>query len=129
MLPVVRSVVGAAGCPCLAAQGNVVSYYLGPRVSSTAIVGPFFFDRWDAQQHRVLSGIPAYQWAIRGHYFHVVEIDPAENPRLFGPVVSALASTPGYRLAASFPIPGWGRSRIEVWWLPHDPERQPGGSR
>jgi hypothetical protein len=49
----------------------------------------------------------------------VVDIDPAENPRLFAPVVAALAVTPGYRLAADLRIPGWGTSRIEVWQLEH----------
>jgi hypothetical protein len=129
MIPAVRALVRKAGCPCLAAQSDVVSYYLGPAVSPADVTGPYYFVHWDAAGHRELTGIPAYQQAIRGHYFHVVEIDPAENPQLFRPVVTALASTPGYRLAASFPIPGWGGLKIEVWWLPPGPAHPspPGG--
>jgi hypothetical protein len=119
MIPVMRSLVRASGCPCLAAESDVVSYGLGPLVHPGELTGPYFLARWDSRAHRELVGIPAYQQAIRSHYFRVVEIDPAENPRLFAPVVAALAVTPGYRLAADLRIPGWGTSRIEVWQLEH----------
>lgn len=117
MIPVMRSLIRNAGCPCLAAQNQVASYYLAPGVRPGEIAGPYYFTIWDTHTHRKLTGIPAYRWAIHNHYFHVVEMDPAENSYVFAVVTTALATTPGYRLAAALPIPGWRGFPIELWRL------------
>jgi hypothetical protein len=115
MIPVLRSLVRAAGCPCLASEENVAYYYLAPIVRPGELTGPYYFGYWDSSAHRELSGISAYRMAIHDHLFHVVEIDPAEKPGFFTSVARDLAATPGYRLAAVIPIPGWGHGRIELW--------------
>jgi hypothetical protein len=126
MIPVMRSLVHDPGCPCLAAQAEVAYYYLAPGVRPGEITGPYYFAIWDNHAHRELFGIPAYQWAIRNHYFHVVEIDPAESRALVAPVVAALATTPGWRLTAVLPMPGWGsRNRIELWGFQPRDHRSP----
>jgi hypothetical protein len=57
--------------------------------------------------------------AIHHHLFHVVEIDPSAEPigetGFFTSLAAALATTPGYRLAAVIPTPGLSRSGIELW--------------
>jgi 4-amino-4-deoxy-L-arabinose transferase-like glycosyltransferase len=118
MIPVMRSLVRTAGCPCLASGYRAADYYLAPLVRPDGLTGPYFFGYWDNHTHRELTGIPAYRMAIRDHLFHVVEIDPAEEPGepgFFTSVATTLATTPGYRLVAVIPIPGWGRSRMELW--------------
>jgi len=115
MIPVMRSLVRDAGCPCLVTQEYVVYYYLATLVRPGELTGPFYYAAFDNQSHREIIGTPAYQWAIRNHYFHVVEIDPAESPSLAAPVETTLATTAGYRLAAIIPIPGWDGGRTELW--------------
>jgi hypothetical protein len=127
MIPAVGSLVRTAGCPCLASEYNVIDYYLGPLVRPGEIAGPYSFGYWDNGAHRELTGMPAYRMAIHDHFFHVVEIDPAEVPGFFTSVAAALATTPGYRLAADMPIPGSGRSRIELWRF--QPDDRVGGRR
>jgi hypothetical protein len=126
MIPVLRSLVHTSGCPCLAAQNEVVNYYLAPLVRPGDVANVFYFRYLDNQTHRVLINLPAYQMAIHHHYFHVVEIDPSVNPALYPLLATALAATPGYRLAAVLPIPGWPHSRIELWQLePRDQQPSP----
>jgi hypothetical protein len=120
MISVMRPLVRAAGCPCLASEQSVAYYYLAPLVRPGELTGPYYFGYWDSTTRRELIGIPAYRMAIRHHLFHVVEIDPAEEPGFFASVAAALATTPGYRLAAVIPIPGMGRSRIELWQFQPD---------
>jgi 4-amino-4-deoxy-L-arabinose transferase-like glycosyltransferase len=124
-MSVMRSLTRSAGCPCLASQVNVAYYYLAPAVRPGQITGPYYFGYWDARTHRELTGIPAYVTAIHEHVFHVVEIDPAEQPGLFGPVTQALASTRGYRLATVAPMTGLSRGRTEVWFQPEDQHATP----
>ena len=126
MVPVLRSLVHTAGCPCLAAQNEVAYYYLAPLLRPGEVANLFYFRYRDNQTRRVLIDLPAYQMAIHHHYFHVVEIDPSVNSALYPAVVTALATTPGYRLAANLPIPGWPHSRIELWQLePRDQQPSP----
>jgi hypothetical protein len=127
MIPVMQSLIRAAGCPCLASEQYVADYYLAPLVRPGDLIGPYSFGYWDNSAHRELTGMPAYRMAIRDHLFHVVEIDPAEKPAFFTSVTTTLAATPGYRLAAVIPIPGWGRSLIELWQF--EPNARAAGRR
>jgi Dolichyl-phosphate-mannose-protein mannosyltransferase len=107
-------VVPVAGCPCLIAQQSPVRFYL-PQFSAEDIVGPDGFSYWNNAERRVQSGVAAYVEAIRVHYFKVVEIDPAENPAIYAPVVRALSRTSGYRLLTSIRIDHWGRKTMQIW--------------
>lgn len=127
MIPVMRSLIRAAGCPCLASQNSVAYYYLAPLVLPGELTGPYYFAYWDKSAHQELTGLPAYRMAIRDHLFHVVEIDPAEEPGFFAPLARDLAVTPGYRLAAVMPTHGWGHGRIELWRF--QPVRGAGGRK
>lgn len=104
----------STGCPCLIAEETVVHYYL-PATTNDLVVGPFAFWYWNPVDRREMHGIPAYQQAIRNHYFQLIEIDPAENPAVYGPITQALKHTSGYYLTDVIPIPHWGRSTIEIW--------------
>lgn len=102
------------GCPCLIAETTVVHYYL-PATTNDLIVGPFAFGYWNRADRHEVHGIPAYQLAIHNRYFQLIEIDPAENPAVYGPISQALKHTSGYYLVDVMPIPHWGRSTIEIW--------------
>jgi Dolichyl-phosphate-mannose-protein mannosyltransferase len=106
--------IKSAGCPCLVAEQSVVSYYV-QGTNSDLLVGPYGFSYWSRAKNRELQGIPAYQQAIRDHYFSVVEIDRGDNPALVQPVVQALTQTSGYRLVDLIPIAHWGQSSFEIW--------------
>jgi hypothetical protein len=107
-------VIKLAGCPCLVAEQSVVSYYV-QATNNDLLVGPYGFSYWSRGKNRELQGIPAYQQAIRDHYFSVVEIDRGDNPALVQPVVQALTQTSGYRLVDLIPIAHWGQSSFEIW--------------
>jgi len=107
-------ILPSAGCPCLIAQETVVRYYL-PATTNDLLVGPFAFWYWNPADRREMHGLPAYQQAIHNRYFQVIEIDPAENPGVYGPITQTLKQTNGYYLADVIPIPHWGRSTIEIW--------------
>ena len=117
------AIIPRAGCPCMIAQQSQVRYYLANVVAHKTIVGPFSFWYWSRQTHQELHGLPAYEQAIRDHYFSVVEIDPAENNAIYKPIVRTLESTTayrlqaslGYQLQASIPIDHWGRRTMEIW--------------
>jgi 4-amino-4-deoxy-L-arabinose transferase-like glycosyltransferase len=106
--------IPAAGCPCLIAQQSQVRFYL-PQFASDSITGPEYFAYWNTSEHKEQSGVKAYVRAIHSHYFSVVEIDPAENPGIYGPIVRALGATPGYRLLESTRIDHWGRKTMQIW--------------
>jgi len=114
MTAVLAKLVPAAGCPCLIAQQSQVRFYL-PQLASEAITGPDYFAHWNSAEHKEQSGVAAYVQAIHSHYFLVVEIDPAENPLIYGPIVRALSVTPGYRLLESTRIDHWGRKTMQIW--------------
>ena len=110
-------VIPKVGCPCLVAQQNPLRYYLPELSAAEKITGPYSFYYWDNAQHKLLNGLPAYDRAIKHHYFSVVEIDPAENAALYTSVIRSLHTTPGYRLADSIPIDHWGRKTMQIWWF------------
>ncbi len=116
MMAGMRPLVARAGCPCLASQSEVANYYLGAR--PYAITGPYFFSYPDPASGRAITGMRAYTQAIHAHYFRVVEVDSFESQREFDAVTSALATTPGYRLAAIIPEagPGAGTVFAQLWW-------------
>jgi 4-amino-4-deoxy-L-arabinose transferase-like glycosyltransferase len=103
-------VIGRAGCPCLVAENDVVHYYLKPAAHDTFTT--IFVLRYRAGG-RELSGVPAYRAAIGDHYFRLVEIDPAEMPAFYTPIVQALSAS-GYRLVISTAsnVPG---EPFEIW--------------
>ena len=103
-------VIGRAGCPCLVAENDVVHYYLKPAAHDTFTT---IFVMKYREGGRELSGVPAYRAAIGDHYFRLVEIDPAEMPAFYPPIVQALSAS-DYRLVISTPsnVPG---EPFEIW--------------
>ena len=106
--------ISQAHCPCLVTENNVVNYYLLKDTLADKFTGAFSLYYWDRSLGKVLHGLPAYQQAIAGHYFHVVEVDPDENPAIYAPVTRALAATPGWRLVGRMPS-GISREPFEIW--------------
>jgi hypothetical protein len=103
----------AGRCPCLMTADTVVEYYLYNKIPADEYGS--FSSPWNPPQSHTITGARGYAQAIRTHYFSVAEIDPAENPALYGALEQALAATPGYRLVEVIPIPHWGRKVIEIW--------------
>jgi hypothetical protein len=104
-------VLGRTGCPCLIAENDIVHYYLARQVTQDAFTTVFVMKYRD--NGRELSGAAAYGAAIGDHYFRLVEIDPAEMPVIYAPVVDALSAS-HYRLVLSTPsnVPG---EPFEIW--------------
>jgi hypothetical protein len=102
------------GCPCLVAQQNPVRYYL-PHSGAYKIFGPYDFYYWNTSLRREQNGLPAYERAIKAHYFSVVEMDPAENLAIYGPITRLLRSTKGYYLQDSIHIDQWGDKTLQIW--------------
>jgi hypothetical protein len=104
-------VIERTGCPCLIAENDVVHYYLTRQTTQDAFTTVFVMKYRDDGHE--LSGTPAYDAAIRAHYFRLVEIDPSEMPALYAPVVDALSAS-HYRLVVSTPsnMPG---EPFEIW--------------
>ncbi len=99
------------GCPCLIAENDVVHYYLAKQTTQDAFTTVFVMKYRD--DGRELSGAPAYVAAIHDHYFLLVEIDPAEMPAVYAPVVDALSAA-RYRLVDSTPSNVLGEP-FEIW--------------
>jgi hypothetical protein len=104
-------VIGRTGCPCLVAENDVVHYYLTQQTAQQTFTTVFVMKYRD--DGRELSGVPAYRAAIRDHYFRLVEIDPAEMPASYAPIVHALSASQ-YRLVVttSSNVPG---EPFEIW--------------
>ena len=105
-----------AGCPCLITQNNDVEYYLHQSTRLDIIRNGFSFYYWDRESRREVSGTPAYQAAIRAHYFRVLEVDPTLNPLIYQPIIQTLATTPGYRSIGTSPS-GVASEPAQVWVL------------
>ena len=83
-------IIPVSRCPCLITEQSQLRYYL-PAIASEKITGPYSFWYWTHGHHRkLLHGIPAYEQAIKNHYFSVIEIDPAENISIYKPVIRTL---------------------------------------
>jgi 4-amino-4-deoxy-L-arabinose transferase-like glycosyltransferase len=104
-------VIERTGCPCLIAENDVVRYYLMEQTTQDTFTTVFVMKYRTGG--RELSGIPAYRAAIGDHYFRLVEIDPAEMPAVYAPVVRALKVSQ-YRLVVSTPSNTPGEP-IEIW--------------
>ena len=104
-------VIQRTGCPCLIAENDVVHYYLAKQVTQDAFTTVFVMKYRD--DGRELSGAAAYRAAIGNHFFRLAEIDPAEIPALYAPVVDALSAS-HYRLVLATPsnVPG---EPFEIW--------------
>jgi len=113
MVADLKPLLAKGGCPCLIAENNVVNYYL-PNTSYDKFVGTFSFFYWDAEKQKVENGMTAYTTAIKNHYFKVVEIDPDENPAIYGPVTSTLRATSGWVLVAKAKSNA-PRKPFEIW--------------
>ena len=101
-------------CPCLIAEQFPALYYI-PHLAPSSVTGPYSFFYRDRTTGRLLDGLPAYEQAIRDHYFAVVEMDPAGNPAIYEPIIKTLATTAGYHLQATVRIQHWGRQYMEIW--------------
>jgi hypothetical protein len=104
-------VIERTGCPCLIAENDVVHYYLAKQTTQDAFTTVFVMKYRD--DGRDLRGAAAYGAAIGDHYFRLVEIDPAEMPASYAPVVDALSAS-HYRLVLATPsnVPG---QPFEIW--------------
>ncbi len=114
MTAYLAKMIPADGCPCLIAQQSPVSYYL-PELASYDIVGPYSFYYRTSSGHTMTHGIRAYEAAIRRHFFSVIEIDPAENPEIYGPVIKALRATAGYAREHVIRIAAQPQRTIQIW--------------
>jgi Dolichyl-phosphate-mannose-protein mannosyltransferase len=114
MISDLAPVLASAHCPCLIAENNVVNYYLLRQTIAERFTGAFSFYYWDGPRRRVLHGYPAYEQAIVSHFFHVVEIDPDEDPGIYAPVTRALAEAPGWQLVGK-ESSGNPRKPFEIW--------------
>lgn len=103
-----QSLVSYANCPCLAAENNVISYYLGDQADGARLVNLYYFRYLNPRTHQALAGLPAYRDAIANHYFGVVELDPDEVPQLYRPLLDAMEAARGYELMRVTPsnVPG-----------------------
>ena len=104
-------VIERTGCPCLIAENDVVHYYLTKQTTQDAFTTVFVMTYRD--DGRELSGAAAYAAAIGNHYFRLAEIDPAEMPASYLPVVDALSAA-HYRLVVSTPSNVLGEP-FEIW--------------
>ncbi len=114
MIRDIAPVLAGTHCPCLITENNIVNYYLLRQTISDEITGSFSFYYWDGPRHRVLHGFPAYSQAIASHYFRVVEVDPDENPEIYGPVTRALAAADGWQLIDRIPSGTPGKP-FQIW--------------
>jgi hypothetical protein len=114
MVADLKPVLAQTKCPCLIAENNVVNYYLPRETFYDKFVGSFSFFYWNNAKRRVEQGMAAYTAAIKNHYFKVVEIDPDENPAIYGPVTSTLAVTRGWVLVATAKSNA-PRRPFEIW--------------
>lgn len=98
------------GCPCLATESDVLGYYLKGSPPGE-FTGAYYF-AWRDPRGQLLTGLPAYQAAIRHGYFKVAEVDPDEGAEAYKVITQALAANRGYHLAWSKRVQ-WGR--MQVW--------------
>jgi hypothetical protein len=116
MVKMVGPAVARGGCPCLMTENNVVFYYLPGLEYRGPVVNAYFFRYHEKTSRLSLSGVPAYEAAIRDRYFKVVQIDPSENGVVYKPVVAALESSRAYRLIGASDS-GTAGEPSEVWVL------------
>jgi hypothetical protein len=111
MISGLAPVIERTGCPCLVAENDVVEYYLMNKIRHDTLTTVFVLQYRD--DGRELTGMPAYKAAIRNHYFRLAEIDAAELPSVYAPIVQALSAA-HYRLVDSTPsnVPG---QPFEIW--------------
>lgn len=84
----------------LAEEYDVAAFYLGPRVHANQWDDTWWF-RYDGR-----TGIPAYQEAVRRHYFSMIILDFGDTPAVDHAVTAAMAACPGacgYRIVAQIP--------------------------
>jgi 4-amino-4-deoxy-L-arabinose transferase-like glycosyltransferase len=104
------------GCPCMLADYTVAEYYLNVQNPAWQITGPYAFDYYSNTQHHEYQGLSAYNYAIKEHYFTIVQLDPEASPSLYSTLSATLAHTPGYRKLASLPNSLTPRLPIQIWW-------------
>lgn len=97
----------------LAEEYDVAAYYLGARVHATQWNDTWFF------KYGGLTGIPAYQAAVRRHYFTAIILDFGDTPAVDHAIVAAMEACPnqcGYRAVAQLPYQGasW-RGTFTIW--------------
>lgn len=97
----------------LAEEYDVAAYYLGAKVHADQWNDTWFF------RYQGLTGIPAYQAAVRRHYFTAIVLDFGDTPAVDHAITAAMAACPdqcGYRIVAQIPYhnSAWG-GHFTIW--------------
>jgi hypothetical protein len=104
-----------AGCPCMLADYTIADYYLNVQSPAWDITGPYAFSYYSNTTHKGYTGPEAYLYAIKEHYFTIVQLDPQASSSTYTALIAALAHTSGYRKVESAPNSLTPGLPIEIW--------------
>jgi 4-amino-4-deoxy-L-arabinose transferase-like glycosyltransferase len=102
----------------LAEEYDVAAYYLGGRVDADQWDDTWFF-KYTPPGGVTLEGIPAYQAAVRAHYFSLIILDFGDTQPVDDAITAAMTACPdrcGYRVVATAPYQGAGWSQQFTVW-------------
>lgn len=110
------SIMPRSGCPCMLADYTIADYYLNVQSSAWQVTGPYSFDYYSSTKHHEYQGLAAYSYAVKEHYFRIVELDPQASAAVYSTLNAKLLQTSGYREVASLPNSLTPRLPIQIWW-------------
>lgn len=114
-MDVLGNVMPQAGCPCMLSDYTIADYYLNIQSPSWQITGPYSFDYYSNAKRHELNGPDAYVYAVKEHYFTIVQLDPQASPSVYSTLSQTLAHTPGYREIEALHNSLTPRLPIQVW--------------
>lgn len=116
MVDAIRPLVHEGHERYLAEENEVPRYYLRDKTQPYEWFTTFFFS-YTTKQGQALQGVPAYQSALRDHYFNLVILDHGPTAALDDELDKTLsAKGSGYRLVAQVPgATSHGTQMYEVW--------------
>jgi hypothetical protein len=106
----------SVGCPCLLSDYTIADYYLNIQSKSWNISGPYAFSYWSNTLRKDFNGIPAYEQAIKEHYFTIIQLDPAASSEVYDDLVAYLKkNSQGYVLVSQEHDSFDPKGTIEIW--------------
>jgi hypothetical protein len=116
MIDTIRPLVHDGHERYLAEENEVPRYYLRDRTQPYEWFTTFFFS-YTTKQGQALTGVEAYQAALKDHYFNLVILDHGPTSALDDQLDKTLsAEQSGYRLVARVPgATSHGPQIYEVW--------------
>ena len=114
-MAVLGNVMPQAGCPCMLSDYTIAEYSLAIQSPSWQITGPYSFDYYSTAKRHELDGLDAYIYAVKEHYFTIVQLDPQASSSVYSTLSQTLAHTPGYREIESLHNSLTPRLPIQVW--------------